>query len=284
MAAAHAMFTGEGLDLAAFVQTFGLSLASFLHELKRAGAVVTGADVVSFMAGEWKESLRLRPRAVILDVLCHGYKARGALALFLTRSGYRLNPYACRHRIGEWASVRAERRVCLVKGDLSQRVIHLVELQRPVEEVLLSRIYGTLVGNYITGVGRIVSLFPRMSFVERRGWFPSGVTAVDVAGLTAKYVGWRCLVGDGDEAGDEVTYWFRKTLDRYCWVLRCDLHGHVQDSQRPALPGDVPGDEMEVSDEREASRKGFAVFFPQMKASLNAGACVYDRETWECTT
>ncbi|KAI3317104.1 hypothetical protein HD806DRAFT_516041 [Xylariaceae sp. AK1471] len=223
----------ESIDLRGFLDAFSLDVNHFLAALKREKAIATGVEFVLLMAGEWRESLVRQPRALVLDVLHRDVEARSRLRAFFLSLGYRENPYTCAHALGEWHGISKSRRVCLVRGSLSQRVVHLVEFCNPVEEVVLSRVYGTMVGTYLTGAGRLVSLFPRMTFRERVCWCPRGVRRLSLPQLRRKYPDWSCSVGSAKEAGFEVTDVFRTTLDDCTWVLRYTGDGVLEEVRKP---------------------------------------------------
>jgi hypothetical protein len=107
----------SGIDICSFLQRFSLAWKPLLDALKVAGAIVTGADFVLLMAGRWDDSLRARPRALVLDVLYHGRRARVVLEQFLAAAGYRRSRFACRHALGEWSAVPTGKRTCMVRGE-----------------------------------------------------------------------------------------------------------------------------------------------------------------------
>jgi len=225
-------FLTGGFDLARFLEFFHLDCSSFLLSLRHQKAVATGADLVLFMAGAFGESLTERPRALILDVLCYGTETKSALVHMLGQAAYRQSEFKCFHTLGEWSVLPADKVTCMVRGQLSQRVVHLLELPRPPEEVVLSRTYGSMAGNYVTGSGHMISLFPCLTFARHRCWLPSRVTKRFVALLERKYLGWSKGGPDEDDV-DEISALVRKPGDPYCWTVAFKDNGEVIKSSCP---------------------------------------------------
>lgn len=232
--AVDALFLSSGLGLADFFNRFVLDVGSFLPAVRKANGVVSGPEVVAFMAGGWNKSLRENPRALVLDVLCYGPQARSVLERVLARSGYHVSR-RCRHHLGEWTRLSADRVTCLVRGTLCTRVVHLVELCRPVVETLLSRVYGTMAGNYITGSGRMVSLFPHLTFHERRFWSSPSCTRREGVSVARKYPAWRRF--SGSDEPPEVGAAYRSTTDRFCWGVQFGPGGALVRSCPPDWSG-----------------------------------------------
>lgn len=224
----------SSIDIQGFFTTFGLKFQSVVRTLEQAKAIVTGSDFLTCMAGRWEESIRVRPRAIILDVLYYDSSAEAILRRMLSQAGYRVSSSACRHNLGEWSSVPSSKVTCMVRGSLSQRVVHLIRLPRPAVEVVLSRVYGTMPGTYLDGSGTVVSLFPHITFVERRCWVPK-IKCLDTrVKLARKYVGWLCGTSDvGDGEVDEVGVGYRSVRDRYTWRVGFGQDGKVRGVSLP---------------------------------------------------
>jgi hypothetical protein len=285
-----AFLAGE-VDLAHFLAEFELDCPSLLEALKRWKAVVTGGDFLMFMAGEWKRRREEKRGALMLDVVCHGLKERAALREFLVRAGYRENPYNRCHNVLEWNVLPKERVTCMVRGDLHQRVVHIFEVPREPAEVALSRAYGTAVGTYLTGTGRVVSLFPHLTFVKRRCWMPLHSPAGFAVALGRKYVNWT--QGGPDEGDvDEVGAVYRKVGDEYCWLVRFSREtGEFVSCECPDWKslvflqkhvGQTPDLDLSSSSSSRggAGAEEFYQRFPSMMASLNADALRFGVSPW----
>jgi hypothetical protein len=200
-----------------------------LDLLLRWKAVVTGADFVTFVSTSWKRSLEERPRCLVLDVLCPGAEAQAAFVRYLFRTGYRRNGYACRHSLGEWAHLPDGSVCCLTEGSLSQRVVHVVRLKAKPEAVILSRVYGSMIGTYLTGNRRVVSLFPYLTIQRRQRWLPEGASACLQQECARKYSTWPLASRDTWELDVP----FRTAVDKHCWSLLFDTRGIVVSVQLP---------------------------------------------------
>lgn len=275
-------------NLVSFFASFRLELAGLLTALKTAGAVATGGDLILFLAGAWEQSLLERPRALVVDLLYAAEQGKGKAVLvkYLARQGYRCNGRArCSHFLGEWRSLPPERVQCLVTGELDHRVVHLVELPRPPVEVVLSRVYGSMVGTYLTGSGRAVSLFPYLTFYRHRCWFPHGVASKRTAELEWKYHGWTKGQVTEKDIVDEVGASFRTADDEYCWIVQFSAEGNTRSSRLPRYSYAVEGDDKKTptgqdDKSKKADRHKLVGFFPSMMASVNVNGMTYSSSTW----
>ncbi|KJZ70039.1 hypothetical protein HIM_10567 [Hirsutella minnesotensis 3608] len=193
------MFISGKTDLAVFLEAFHLDLASFLGTLRKAKAVVTGVQVILFMAGRWRRERELNASP-----------------------------------LGEWKGIPRQKQTCMVKGRFMQRAVHLIELPRPAVQTALSRVYGSMAGTYITGAGKAVSLFPQLTFAERRCWVPKRYSDKARSSVAAKYRGWN-LLQPGERAGKETSECPRKVADSLCWILSFDTDRGI------LLPESAPG-------------------------------------------
>jgi len=212
-------FVPGRLDLSDLLKAFFLDLGPFLRALRRAKAIATGVQVALFMARALKRSVREHPRALVLDVLCHTTRARDILVGMLEAAGYSSRGSSlCCHDLGEWAQIPREKRVCMVQGNLSERAVHIVELCRSPVETVLSRSYGSMPGSYITGGARAVSLFPQLTFVDRRCWVPGSFSQQARGLVQRKYREWA-IVPPGVNAGLEVDGAVRSVSDSLSWTM-----------------------------------------------------------------
>jgi hypothetical protein len=218
-------------DVGAFLDVFHLSYKALLLVLRETGAIVTGRELLVFMTGGWKRSIGDRPRSLTLDVVCHGIKARGALERLLEASKYRRNEWRCRHDVGEWAQVPEDKISCFVRGELHNRVVHLVELPRPPQEVVLSRTYGNMAGTYLGGAGSVISLFPDTTFEQVRYWLPSHKRPALGVSVARKYVEWQLQDKDGCSA--ELGARMRSIADKFTWQVKFDEDGQFSESWPP---------------------------------------------------
>lgn len=225
-------FLAGQTDLESFLSKFCLDRVALLSVLAKTHSVLTGSDFVLFLAGKWLEMLRERPHAPVLEILFSGDSARQALEKFLVSSGYRTNPHRCCHQLGEWFRFHPGVVICYVRGELSMRVVHLVGLRCAVQQTLLSRVYGSMVGNYLTGAGQAVSLFPHLTFAEKRYWVSSTVKeSLDVQ-LRRKYPGWtRVEELGGAEA--ELGGAARLPTDSFAWSLKFGPNGEFVEARKP---------------------------------------------------
>ncbi|KAK4117958.1 hypothetical protein N657DRAFT_490264 [Parathielavia appendiculata] len=228
-----------GIDVRRFIESFGLDYRRLLAALAGSRALVTGREFLLLMAGLRDPRLPLRPGAIILDVLCYSRAARSTLELFFRQAGYAVSRYRCRHNLGEWSSLPAGKVVCLVRGQLSQRVVHLLELKRPPTEVVLSRTYGSMAGTYLTGTGSVVSLFPHLTFVQRRCWIPHHMSRSVRAKIRDKYQEWS--FGERrsgiDSRLDEVGAEFRSPTDSTSWTISFTQDGAISGIVVPSWVG-----------------------------------------------
>ncbi|KJZ68778.1 hypothetical protein HIM_11835 [Hirsutella minnesotensis 3608] len=273
-------FVSGGADLGDFFDAFRLDLRSFLSTLRKTRAIATGVQIVIFMTGRWREERERQSRTLVLDVLCHTPEARTTLQRALQRAGYAVCETACRHNLGEWASIPREKRTCLVQGSFKQRTVHLIELPRPVVQTALSRVYGSMAGTYLTGAGKMVSLFPHLTLVERRSWVPKQFSERTRSLVEDKYRGWRAVCED-DEVGEEIAGGGRSVDDSLCWSLLFDPSGGrlLPEKKRGAV---TPNERIDGG-RREAKpdEVKFSGRFPSMKASMNARGSVFDPGYWQ---
>lgn len=211
-------FVSGGASLADFFRAFHLDVGPSLRLLRKTHAVATGVQVALFMSGRWKQEQERNPKAFILDVLCYTPKARGDLQRLLARAGYSVCETACCHNLGEWKHIPSSKRTCMVQGPFMQRVVHLIELPRPVVQTALSRVYGSMAGTYLTGGGRAVSLFPQITFVERRVWVPERYSEKARSAVEGKYTGWKAIRA-GRDAGEEISSSARTVSDDFVWSM-----------------------------------------------------------------
>lgn len=228
-------FALDGVNLLFFLGKFGLGEQSFLKTLQTFKAVATGVDLILMLTGRWGTLYGENPRSLHLVVLCSGAMAReGLRERFVKQERYRRSVSACRHELMEWAAVPKDKVDCFVQGELSQRVIHVVELPRSPIEVVLSRTYGSMAGTYLKGNGVIVSLFPRSTFEQRVCWFPSVQSVARKQKVQRLYPGWHCDAGsDSSVIKQEVGASFRNAGDPYCWVIEFAADGGVRSSREP---------------------------------------------------
>lgn len=229
------VFRASGTTLVDFFNLFALESCEVLAALSQVDGVVTGPELLFFMTGMWKERERCLNRgAVTLDVLCVGHKSRIILKKMLEDSAYRESGNGCRHILGEWSIVPKDKVTCMVRGQLHGRVVHLIELPRPVVEVALSRVYGSGCGTYLTGSGKVISLFPNMTFETHRVWMPGRLSGKDRALLESKYKGWTAMESPDPDGGDaEVGMKVRRTNDQHCWIADMNAKGGPREVQRP---------------------------------------------------
>lgn len=232
-------FVAGEADLADFVRAFKLDLGSFFRVLRETRSIATGVQVILFMSGRWRREQREKPKALVLDVLCHTSRSRAVLQRFLERAGYAVCETSCCHNLGEWRGIPSDKRTCMVQGSFMRRVVHLIELARPVVQTVLSRVYGSMAGTYITGGGRAVSLFPHLTFVEQRCWVPARYDERTRSMVAAKYSGWRGPARSGDDPPEEVSALGRTVTDATCWSLSFDTaRGHlIRDPQQGRSTG-----------------------------------------------
>lgn len=232
MDARESFVRGEA-SLEEFVAAFVLDVSPFLALLRRHRAVATGVDFVSFVTGRWKAERKSSPRGSVLDILFCGQREVAGLRRFLEASGYRVARGACSHHMGEWRAVPGQKRICMVRGRLGQRAIHLVELPRSPVQTLVSRTYGSMAGTYLTGGGRVVSLFPHLTLVQRRCWVPVWMSSRTASLLEAKYPGWK-TVRSGQYAIPEVDASSRSVGDDMVFHLDFSLQGQLLPLSRRA--------------------------------------------------
>lgn len=214
----------EGNTPAALFATFRISRPEeFMDCVQQRAALVTGVELLTFVSTDWAQSLREFPRAVTLDVLCRA-EAAGALVERLEDEGYTRGGDPCGHVLGEWSTLPEGSVQCLTQGEMGQRVVHVVSLKVKAEQAVLSRVYGSMCGTYLTGAGRVVSLFPRLTFGSRRWWIPSDMPGRIRGEMSRKYAGWREA-----EAEDvwEVEAPFRTARDKFCWRMTFDRTGTI---------------------------------------------------------
>ena len=190
-------------DLAGVLDRFHLNVGSFLRVLRSTRSIVTGVQVALLMASHLLGEQRGVPGALTLEVLCHGREARLALQAMLEMAGYRMTHQRCCHNVGEWLRVPEAKRDCMVQGELMQRAVHIIELPRPPLATVLGRTYGSMAGNYITGGGKAVSLFPHLTFVDREVWLPACESGKVRMLVQHRYPGWR-LRRPGEPSVEEV--------------------------------------------------------------------------------
>jgi|AZIC01.1.fsa_nt_gi hypothetical protein len=250
-----------------------------MFSLRRARAIVTGAPVALFMAGLWRRDGRSQPGAMVLDVLCHTFEAREVLRRMLEQSGYRVSKAMCRHNLGEWRATPQPKRVCLVRGSMMQRVVHLIELPRPVVETVVSRAYGSMAGVYLTGGGKAVSLFPHISLVERRLWLPKTYTKRERAQVAAKYPGWNLTSEeDGVPLGDVKARKRSPGDGRTRWSYFNPATGKFVRSNVWYAVEPSPERAMALSDEDVAES------CPSLRAALNVSGSRFDPGHWQWST
>ncbi|KAH6708514.1 hypothetical protein EV126DRAFT_409190 [Verticillium dahliae] len=260
----------ESLNLREFFSKYAFEYLVVLEALKLAGAVVSGPEVVMFATGRWSDSLRERPRALVLDILYCGEKPRRLLEMLMSQSGYKMNHYSCRHELGEWSNCAKDHVRCFVRGDLAQRVVHLVEVRAPPLEVILSRVYGSAVGTYITGSMRLVSLFPTITFKEKRIWMPTRTSKVELLKVERKYVELkRWSSGSNSEVMGS-----RRLSDKRTWRVTFGEDGVVLSSIEPP-------EEEARTDVDECRSEGMGLCFPSMRPLLNSGGNVFPADIWK---
>ena len=159
---------------------FTADAVGLLELLERTGSFVAGGLPTQFLAGEtWAES--------DMDV----YTTRGyaeEVRMFWERQGFD-ERVTEEEYVGEFEV----RTLANARG----RVVQLVVMCTPTRvEVVLSRFYSTVVMNAITGT-HVVSLFPRLTFVEKAMIGVGQGTQREVAGVE-KYRrrGWKHLLDD----------------------------------------------------------------------------------------
>ncbi|RMJ15084.1 hypothetical protein CDV36_005215 [Fusarium kuroshium] len=81
----------------------------------------------------------------------------------------------------------------MTRGQFKQRALHLVQLPRGPVETALSRAYGSAIGTYLTGGGRLVSLFPSLTLVYRQCWLPLRFISRARAFVAFKYIPWELI-------------------------------------------------------------------------------------------
>ncbi|KAI0151829.1 hypothetical protein GGR57DRAFT_470494 [Xylariaceae sp. FL1272] len=213
-----------------FISIFVSSVdISFFALLETEKSVVTGADFIHLLCVGWQRWGTDRRGSLVLDILCPSRKSQEVIFQAMRRMGYRSNTWRCSHALGEWAGLPTETVRCLLSGDCGEKVIHIISLERAVEEVLLSRVYGSMVGTYVTGQRRIVCLFPHLTFSRRFCWIPQRIPNTMVSQFIRKYVGWNVT----RYGGKEVEASFRSGRDRYCWMLLFSKEGRVVGGQVP---------------------------------------------------
>lgn len=218
------VFARGGADLGDFLGVFALDVESFLAVLRKQKAIATGVDVVAFVAGIWKRRREQRPGAVVIDILCYGGRQARAVRRYLETAGYRGDKLTCRHHLGEWNGFPSSKLTCMVRGQLGQRVVHVVELPASPVQTVLSRTYGSMVGTYLTGGGRAVCLFPALTLVQFCCWIPERMARGVEGRLSVKYSGWR-VVRSGQEHLREVDASMRTLDDSMVFYLEFDARG-----------------------------------------------------------
>lgn len=300
------LFETDGLDLDFFMGKFCLDRRTFLAEIKKQEAIITGVDLVLFLSGEWKSIYEAGPRALECVVLCCGAGARRGLRKALVREQpYRRVESGCRHELGEWSVVPGDKVDCYVCGRLGERKIHVVELPCAPEQAVLSRSYGSMAGTYLKGSGEMVCLFPRLTFEQRCCWFPWWPSGRRVRLVERLYRGWSCeTTGTGVAVEEEeVGASFRDVRDGLCWKIRFGDGGRVEESEGPRVGGCVvtlilcfrvsvadwccsvvgevsEGDVGELNSTGAATGEEWARIFPTLKAQKNVYGTKYTPEAW----
>ncbi|KAI0127184.1 hypothetical protein BJ170DRAFT_595063 [Xylariales sp. AK1849] len=282
-----ACFEAETLDLTTFWDVFHIGGCQFLQALARYKAVVTGPDLILFLSGTWKDVMARRPRSIELTVLyCGQANGAGLRSMVKSMDGWTWNEESCRHELMEWCRVPADKVDCFVEGESWTRKIHLVQLPRPPGEVVLSRAYGSSVGTYLKGgrdgSGKVVSLFPRVTFGRSCCWFPRVLSDACRRQVERLYDGWeiretRCA--DVVEMALEVGASFRKVGDDLCWLLFFAPDGRVVDNKRPFLSA-KRCEARDGEPQEGRAGDGGASLFPTLRACGNSFGVKYPKATW----
>ncbi|KAH7038420.1 uncharacterized protein B0I36DRAFT_316200 [Microdochium trichocladiopsis] len=173
----------------------------FLDMLRKQNAVVTGTALLGAVGMSWKTKWQLATGAFSLDVLCPPGAAQSEVMQYLLRCGYAVSGGSCRHTLGEWTGLPEGSVACLTRGEHGLlSVVHVVRLKMRVQEVITSRVYGTMVGTYLTGRGVVFSLFPHITFAQRGYWVADDMRPDSKQSMRVKYSGWSEI----DEGGPEV--------------------------------------------------------------------------------
>lgn len=216
-------FVLGGASLDDFIKEFRQDVDSFLASLRSAQAVTTGKPVLLFAAGLWNRRYQVSPGALVLDILYTKTESREGLQHFWERAGYkRWRTATCHHPMGEWKGFPRDRVICMSRGHFVQRAVHLVQVPRGAVETVLSRVFGSASGTYLTGGGRLVCLFPLSVLEQRRCWVPARFTHEARAQVTFKYRPWRVV--EGSEATLDVTAVGRTVSDSITWSVHFDAH------------------------------------------------------------
>lgn len=266
------------LDLREFFWLFRLDLGPFLSVLRRTRSIVTGVLVVLFMDAQWSGDPAGHAGCRVLEVLCRGSEARMAVQAMLEGAGYYAYSGSCRHNMGEWTRVPRDKRTCMVMGRFMQRVVHVVELPRSPVETVLGRTYGSMAGTYITGGAKAVSLFPSLTFAERKAWLPARCSGKLCKLVQARYPGWN--VTQEGEPGEEVASMHRSVLDSLTRVVQYD----PETGELLRVGAARQGSLLDVQSFRQQvieQDMQVASAHPSIMASMNADGGAYDPGYWE---
>lgn len=269
-------FFQDGSDLDKFLKEFQLDVAVFLSTLRTAKAIASGVPLVHFMAGGWKQHLSSDTRkALVLDILCEGPKSAAAIRAFLEGASYeRDDKGSCCHHWGEWHSCPWDKRFCMSKGAFKQLAVHIIVLRQSPILTVVSRVYGSMVGVYLNGRGSVVSLFPSLTFLERKCWIPRWYEGKNRSLVATKYYGWK-MMKDADSTGKEIAGLNRRVNDTLCWKLSFDpKDGSFLRAVYPNGQGTVVM-ELKSPSSIEVARK-----FPTLQASMNQNGELFDNTYW----
>lgn len=194
----------SGADLKVFLEAFHLDVKSFLLVLRKTRSIVTGRQVICFLSGLWHHHQEVLPGGIVLDILYSSSESKIVLECILGRAGYSVDHVACPHNLGEWKGLPSLKIIYLAKGQLMQQVVYLIELRRSVVETVLSRVYGSIAGTYITEGGRAVSLFPILTLADKKYWLPERYSKQLRNLVASKYISW-ILLAPVEGAGTEVS-------------------------------------------------------------------------------
>lgn len=268
-------FFRDGSNLNDFLKSFHLEVALFLSALRASKAIATGVSLVYFMAGCWKQlTSGDAQKALVMDILCSDLKSAGALQLFLQDASFiRDDNSRCCHHWGEWHSLPMTKRFCMSKGSFRQRAVHIIVLRRSPIQTILSRVYGSMPGVYLNGGGHLVSLFPYLTFVEKKCWLPCRYVGKDRSLVATKYHGWKMVRG-AEGTGKEIGGLIRRVNDNLCWKLIFDR----EDGR--FLRVLYPSGSNVVVTELQSSTVDVARPFPTIRATMNRNGDLFDSQYW----
>ncbi|KAL6689748.1 hypothetical protein J3F84DRAFT_391351 [Trichoderma pleuroticola] len=275
-------FLQDGSNLSTLLDTFHLDVGIFLTLLRKLRAVASGMPLVFFMGGLWKKQSKESCSRLVLDILCCESSNSTALAdvraMLVDEFYYSGHAGACTHHWGEWNLVPPSKRLCFIRETDKLRVIHVVLLPRSPVETIVSRSYGH-VGVYLTGGGQLVSLFPRLTFLEKKYWLPSQYTGKLRALVASKYYGLK-MIRNGESSGEEVGATNRTVLDSLCWRLLFNRETGVLLPERGKKLDGENSLSLFVKTEVKSSSVAYATLFPSMKAAMNKDGELFDYTYW----